>query len=374
MSDVKPELGKWRSPQFLSPIVAVIFLYWCVTLLVVATDPIDMFDWGTPPDLLADYNRSHADYLYGAASRADVDLLLIGGSTLAAVRSADLVHAFRDTETAFNFSVTGPRPVDRIAIMKLVSRHSPAKRILLGFDWIFALPENIERSGVPTYILDTSLSNLMRIGSPTLFRLSLAKLMNKPLALDGWDYDYRIKQDTSRYERFQSTSSLKRLQEKIGSTIPQVEMVLTPNCGRFPMVTQHLVEFAESLQRKGVELDIIIPPYSLAIYRTWSFRRDIVARMAEPFLETQLDLRRCLVNAVANMPMVRVFAFDNEYWITGDIGNYRDTAHLFNRDILEYILESVPLRRHQLTSENVDKYSQDLIGNVTSNRILADGS
>ena len=72
--------------------------------------------------------------------------------------------------------------------------------------------------------------------------------------------------------------------------------------------------------------------------------------------------------------MVRVFAFDNEYWITGDIGNYRDTAHLFNRDILEYILESVPLRRHQLTSENVDKYSQDLIGNVTSNRILADGS
>ncbi|HEX4532742.1 MAG TPA: hypothetical protein VH000_00810, partial [Rhizomicrobium sp.] len=63
---------------------------------------------------------------------------------------------------------------------------------------------------------------------------------------------------------------------------------------------------------------------------------------------------------------VRVFAFDNDDWITADLANYKDTGHIFDDRIIEFQLKSIASGSHILTKRNVGAYINTLRARVVA--------
>lgn len=353
------------SSPFIKPILGVFFLFWLMTGFIITVDPYDIYDWGSAPILLKDYNRSEVDYLYGAVSRADVDILLIGGSTLAPIKSIDLVEAFPGASTAFNFSPSGPRPFDREIILKLVNENSPADHLIVGLDWIYVLPRGLSRTSFPSYLYDSSLSNDLRILTTSSFTLAVRKLLRRPLALQGWDYETRQDIDKKRFSTFQS-KKVSSLLDSIQGSYAEFNKDQSFGCDEFSTVTQVLMPMLKEFVSTGRRVDIIIPPFSLAQYYTWSNRDDQAASLAKPFLERQVAMRRCVTEIAASQVGIRIFAFDNVASITSNLSNYRDPMHLYNQSVIRKMLDDVASGKNELTLKNLDTYSKELFDRVVS--------
>jgi hypothetical protein len=81
-------------------------------------------------------------------------------------------------------------------------------------------------------------------------------------------------------------------------------------------------------------------------------------------LADTLLLRHCVVEALDGKPGVRIFAFDNEDGITGDITNYYDVAHPYRQSVYLFMLRAMRADKDRLTRENVDVDGQRLRDNV----------
>jgi len=361
--------GSTESPRTGSPFLLLFFLlftgYWGVTATTVAVDPLDLYDWGRSPTLLRDYNRHNLEYLAAAASRAPVDTLLIGGSPSATFTSARLERYLPETKRAFNFSMSGVRPLDRAIMTDLVLKNSPARHILLTFDWIYAMPAEQMRGGFPAYLYDNNWLNDLRVVSPTVLRLLLGVVRGQPLALENWDYLSQEELDDRKFERTQTEVNYERIKAAVIAQRDIIGLPSSKKCKDFSALNTQLLPFAQEISRQGRQLDVLIPPYSLAMYGVWENSPTRNELLDDRILSNLLEMRRCLVMGVEGLENVRVFAFDNETWMTGDLANFRDPAHLRNDEkLIEYILEAISAGRHVLTAENIGEYLAALRNNV----------
>ena len=351
-----------RSP-FILAILSVVAFFWVVTGAVIAIDPLDLYDWGEPPRLLPDYNRHTNREMYMVAARTDVDVLLLSSSTLAAITSDEMEKSF-GVEKAFNFAVSGPRPADRRFLLEQVAAHSPAERVIVSFDYLFVLPPDYASDLLPTYLYDDNPLNDLRIASPNVLRLTMQKLKGEPIGLPGWEYSTALAAERQEYAAFQQKLTEEREDDWNRASAADMDSA-SQDCADYPLVSQILPELVDRMTARGKTVDFVIPPYSLRLYRSWQdYGVAAEVAMAEPFLPKQIAIRRCLVRAFAGRDDVRVFAFDNETWITGDLTNYRDEAHVQNPAIYRFILNSMARGRHRLTSGNFENYAARLTRNV----------
>ena len=357
--------------SFLMPIAVVFAAFWTVSLSLIILDPLDIYDWGKPPKLLPNYTRGESVHLFGAASRVDVDTLALGGSTFWGVTAERMIEAFPKTQTAFNFSINGPRPADRKLTFDLVAENSPADHFIIALDWIYALPsEGVSKNGLPTYLFDDTYTNDLRIASPKVLALTALNYFRAGRKIESKEYANKTKTYQRIYERFQSRENL----EKLATSLVENPLELRlPNgdsgCTAFPAVTQTLIPFVQTMVSKGRSVDLIIPPYALAQYRLWPADRDDVTRAVSPFLPTQIAMRRCVAELTDPIQNTRLFAFDNLTDITGDLSNYRDLSHLQNSKVVEDILQMVATGDGVLNLDTFSDYERDLIANVESFRV-----
>jgi len=350
----------WRSPFLV--IFALIFAgFWTVTGTLLVVDPLDLYAWGRPPQLLDDYHRGDTAYLYSAVSRAELDTLFIGSSTTAIFSSSDLQQAFPGARRAFNLSVSGPRPYDRALLSNLVLEHSPARHLLLAVDWFYVQPARQAKPDVPVYLYDEDALNDLRVASPTALRLLLRRLQGGPLALPGWDYAASSHgDDEQRWRQFQRADKLAEIRRAVTATRDLLAADSNPGCSGYDALQLQLLPFIRKASSQGRQLDLVIPPYSLAFYAV----SELQPRLGGHVLAHQLALRRCLVDAVDGLPGVRVYAFDDETWITGDLANYGDEGHIYNEAIKRYLLAAIADGSHRLTRANIGEYVATLRANV----------
>ena len=352
---------------FLFPIYVVFTYVWFATISLVVIDPLDLYSWGRPPKLTPNYPPRAENYFYSVASRADVDALLLGGSTFSGITNDLIVDAFGDSDTAFNFSISGPRPADRILLFDMVERNSSAMHIIIGLDWIFALPLDApDRKRLPLYLYDESVVNDLRLASPQVFAMTALNFVGLQLPGIGWNYEKTARKKAHLFEQFQSQESLADTVSSILDNPLMPEQTTGPAaCDQYPLVTETLVPFAQRMAKKGRKVDIVIPPYALGLYRVWDQKLpDAMVADRKPFLGTQIAMRRCTVMLVDNIAGVKVFAFDNQTEITGDLSNYRDLGHVYNLDVFNQIIRSVSQGNHVLNIETIDEYTKHLIYNV----------
>ena len=118
----------------------------------------------------------------------------------------------------------------------------------------------------------------------------------------------------------------------------------------------------QALSDRGVQIDILIPIASYAFY--YVRRNDI----SPTLLDEQMVARRCLVGAAAHLPNVRIFAFDDDPSIAGDLANFREVGHVYDPAILRRFVGAMVTGSNRLTRQNLADHERTIRSAVESYR------
>ena len=104
------------------------------------------------------------------------------------------------------------------------------------------------------------------------------------------------------YDRFQTPPELARIGRLIERNRAGIGDPSGKDCASFEAINDQLIPDIRALSAKGVRVDVLFPIVAYAFYHVR--RNDISSTL----LDEQMTARRCLVNAAADLPNVRIFA------------------------------------------------------------------
>lgn len=337
----------------------IFFAFWVVGIFILAVDPLNIYRWGYTPRLASDtYSPDAMPFLARAVARdPDIDTVLVGGSTSIAITQNLMAHFLPDARKPFNISYSGPRPNDRATIIDQLLSYSKLHHVIVAFDDLYGFQKYSMLEGFPTYLYDNSALNDLRMVNPLNAELALRVARGEVLSAPEWDFgDYRNLR-VQRLRSFQTPQAMEHMAELVRRYRPGIDKPTSRTCADFPALVNQLIPAAQKASRRNISFDVVILPYSLAAYYEWQGEPGMTSELGASVMNNLLLARRCLVEGLRDMPKVRIFAFDDEDWITGDLANYDDPAHLSldNSKIYEHMLRSIGTDTHRLTVDNIDR-------------------
>jgi hypothetical protein len=361
---------------FLGTIAAIAGAYSLLALLLALIDPFDIYPWGIRPKLKmnGDYSAESTRYLAAAVAKTPAfDTILLGGSTGRLYTTEMMEEILPGTHSAFNFSYSAPSSTDRAAIYRQLLRFSSARRFILEADWTYIVPKALQRStsGFPIYLYDDVWWNDARAMTMESFQLSWAALRGDPLWLTAWSRSAEQAAYRNAYQRSQSEESQGDLLAYIARRKTSIDTPSKLTCQTMDAIGADLAPFVRALSARGVEIDVVLPPYSWLLY--YRPEEPDPRGLSRPsLLSDLLQMRRCLVQALGDLPHVRIFAFDNVPGLASDWKNYFDPGHLYNFAANRYILRSIAAGEHVLSRRNIDADIAQLRSNVVRYEFTSD--
>jgi hypothetical protein len=339
-----------------------------LALLLTMIDPFDIYPWGIRPQLKTngDYSAESTRYLAAAVAKTPAfDTILLGGSTGRLYTVEMMEEILPGTRSAFNLSYSAPSSADRAAVYRQLLRFSSAHRFILEADWTYILPKAWQRPtpGFPIYLYDDVWWNDVRGMNMPAFQLSWAALRGEPLWLTAWSRGVEQAAYRNRYELMQSEASKAKFRDYIARHKMSIDTPSKLSCETMDAIGEELAPFARALAARGMEVDVVIPAYSWVLYY-WTEDADPRGLSRPSLLNDLLQMRRCLVQALDDLPRVRIFAFDNVPGLASDWNNYFDPGHLYNLEVNRYILRSIAEGKHVLSRGNIEADIAQLRSNV----------
>lgn len=332
--------------------------FWCADAFVVALDPLSTHSWGKVRELKPDdYSGDSGYFLFDAVAKdPKIDAILVGGSTTQPFTRQMMDDALPGIHDAFNLSYNGGRPGDRDIAVREIQKYSHAKLVIISFDWFY---EGDTRAALtihptfPSYLYSDNPVNEIRLLGSTTFPLVVQVFRKRPLWLPNWSLGDELSSRSELYGPFHSRETMSRLEREISSHKRDIDTPTSRNCGNFAALTTQLVPRVQALSKKHIAVDILVPPYSLAMYYDWLEDPVRLSMTGTAFLEDQLLLNRCMVYSLSGLPGVEIFSFNNDPF-TADLGNYYDPEHVYRRALFDYMLRSIAAGTHRLSRNNVD--------------------
>lgn len=102
-----------------------------------------------------------------------------------------------------------------------------------------------------------------------------------------------------------------------------------------------------------ISIDLFFPPVSMLWF----------SNLTDKDFYYEFYLLRHAVTKTSSCRNVRVFAFNNELWITGDLSNYHDPKHFYG-SIHDFIIDAMAQNRNRVTLENIDDFENQMIINI----------
>lgn len=351
------------------PLLALAFaLAGAAYALVWAVDPYDLRPSGARIRLS---ERPYVDRLVprlvSVAAKDGSDLVVLGGSTTLGFSKPMLRETFPEANKPENLSITGISIEDfRLSAERLLASPS-LKRVLLVMD-VTLFRETGAEAQVTRYLAparwhdpapefegEAVLAALHalrtgELGGPGWFR----KDVERPDYLVGKHPLSENARDLATYRA--ATPAMRKLVEPAG---------LTP-CEALPAVEGILLPLIQRFRARGVVVDLVIPPYSLATYAHWTADQRAWRRFggADQVWPRLMGFRRCMVEGAAKIEGVRVFAFDNDTAITADLANYQDTSHLLALPVYRTMLMRIARGESTLTPASWPDYITRLKSSV----------
>jgi hypothetical protein len=353
---------------FLITIGSIAAAYCLLALLLALIDPFDIYPWGIRPKLKTngDYSAESTRYLAAAVAKAPaIDTILIGGSTGRLYTTEMMEEILPGTQSAFNFSYSSPSSADRTAVFRQIQRFSFARRLILEADWTYIVPKRFQHPtpGFPMYLYDDVWWNDVRWMTMESFQVSWAVLRGDPLWLTAWSRTAEQASYRNGYELMQSEASKTDFRTYIARHKMSIDTPSKLTCRAMDAIGEDLGPFVRAMSARGVEVDVVIPAYSWVLYY-WTGEPDPRGMSRPSLLNDLLQMRRCLVQALDDLPHVRIFTFDNVPGLASDWKNYFDPGHLYNSEANRYILRSIAEGKHVLSKGNIDADIAQLRSNV----------
>lgn len=123
----------------------------------------------------------------------------------------------------------------------------------------------------------------------------------------------------------------------------------------FSSADHYLLKTVLPLCNSDISFDLFFPPVSML----WFSKQDANA------FNYQLYMLRYVVEKTRHCSNIRVFAFNNELWITGDLAHYHDPRHFYG-GVHDYIIDSMATGKHLITMDNVEAFERLFIENVNN--------
>ena len=332
----------------------------CGQMLVAAVDPYNLYPWSPAREINEDAAVELSPYLLRAVRRGNVDTVLIGGSTSLDIAASDIERLIEGTEKAVNLSYRATRGADLGVVFKEVSDAANVRRVILFLDWIYLRPDAEKNPAFPFHLYEGDPTEALFRIDRQAYELSFRLLTSGRLVIGGTTRAERNHWRDVKYREWHSARSVTRERAMIEAERLRVGEPTDITCADLGAIETRLAPFARALSAAGKRLDVIVPPYAMSYYH-WVLRRksDILFR-PRASLDSALVMRRCALEVLAPLEGVDVYAFDGERWLTDDLANYRDAAHVQNEDAFRFMLEAVNAGRNRLTLDNFDAYARDL--------------
>lgn len=339
----------------------------CLSLfaLVLAADPYDIYGWGVRPELKAgDIPRDRVvDWIDVAAKKPGITTFLVGSSVTLTYAPDEIAALLGDKGGVYNLSYGGPRPRDRDIVLERLARNSRAERIIITFDWMYILDPTVTREAFPAFLYDEDVVNDLRMVNLTAIRRTLEVIGGNRTYGDGSGAGRYARFLERRYRQFQQDAQMAMLARLVETYRPTIGAPSGKTCADFRAVGEQLVPRVRAFAAEGVKMDILIPIVSYASYYT-NISETSVTRLDE-----EMIARRCLVEAVGDLPNVRVFAFDDDPSIAGDLGNYRDVNHIHGPDLSRRFISAIATGDGALTGANIGDYERSVRSAVEHYRV-----
>ncbi len=298
------------------------------------------------PAVLADhlYPVGVAPRLASVVSAGGVDLLVLGASTAMGYTPTMLREAYRDVRKPFNFTYACASAHDFDLLAPIFLRSTTLKRVVLNLDITLVKPCETEDMTVRRYY-SIGPFNLEPEFNLESVNLSLRSLATGVLDLPRW----RPKRgDLMEYHTRPSIlaskvgmDTIRRAAEFSRSWVTSGKRV---ECDALPTLRAQVLPFVRTLAGRGVAVDIVFPPYSLAFY---SEETVIKANAIRQFpgqgalFANFMAVRRCTLEMIDGLDQVRAHEFSTDLALTGDLSHYVDVAHLRGYETYRTLLQRI---------------------------------
>lgn len=124
----------------------------------------------------------------------------------------------------------------------------------------------------------------------------------------------------------------------------------------FSVADRHLLSTLEPYcNQPNIQFDLFFPPLSFLWY----------TRQTQQQFDYQLYFLRYIVDKTRHCNNIKVYAFNNEQWISGDLAHYHDPRHFYG-GVHRYIIDSIAENKHQITPSNITAFEKQFIDNVNN--------
>jgi hypothetical protein len=282
--------------------------------------------------------------LASVASADGTDMLVFGASTSAGYTPAMLRAAFPDVQKPFNLSYLCASAADFERLAPVFECSTTLRRIIFNLDVTFARScehwdSTVSRYFGPKLFAPEPEFNLEAI------ELTAYALITGKLDLPDWRPQGPDRtQWNDRISVLSSPRKMELIRKAVSFARPWVTAGERVECGAFPTLGALVRPFLKTMSRRGVEVDVLLPPYSLAFYYDQSVRRANAAKLFPgrgSVFANFMAIRRCTLEMVEGLPHVRVHEFTTDLALTGDLSHYTDVAHLGSYETYAELLRRI---------------------------------
>ncbi len=322
-----------------SSFLVLLGLVWASALaayiFVWISDPYEL-RWARPGERLGAhaYPEEVTPRLVPAAAAAGVDVVIVGGSTALGYTPTMIQRAFPDAQRPFNLAYPCATADDLALILPRLESSRRLKRLIISLDFSLMWHCISVDSPLDARYFAPSWSDPVPEFNTSAIALSLRVLRTGILDLPEWRPQLADRVDgenvapalTSQPGKVAEIARQVAAKHAVGFADTQV------SCGSLPVLRNIIFPTVRRLAARGVTVDLLAPPYSLAYYFDGSSSDTFPRLMA---------IRRCALDMSAGIPGVRFHSFDADLPIVGDLAVYSDVGHIRDHATYDHILRSI---------------------------------
>jgi hypothetical protein len=320
------------------------------------------------------YLGSIVPRLIPVATHAGVDLALVGASTSLGYTTTMMRRAFPAARQPFNMSFPCADVDDMRLILPRLERTPSIKHVILSLD--VTLMYECSPPGSP---LDPRYYRHDWYDPVPDFSLEAMALSARELrthVVDSPSWGPRL---PDRVLGMTDGPSIAAFPDAVAALSHEIELargavIAGPeaSCDDVPAIKTLVAPFVRRMAARGVIVDIITPPYSLAIYSKWTLSPDSFAA-ASPLAEI-MALQRCALDQTAGEPNVRFHGLGNIPGIVGNLRLYRDVGHLADYATYQAILDRIAAGTNVITPAQWPQYEATLKREIAAYRLTEPGA
>jgi len=333
-----------------SVFIATLSLVWAATLaaygFVWAVDPYELRSV-RPDERLAPhaYPEDVTPRLAPAAAAEGIDIAIIGGSTAMGYTPAMMRRAFPGTQRPINLAYPCATGDDLALILKRLETSRQLKRLIVSLDFTLMWPcVSVASPLDPRYYRPTWYDPAPEF-NPTSVELSNIVLRTGVLDIPAWQPRMPDRVDGVNFSPALTTqpAEMAAIAGEVETERSTVTSGAVVSCAAIPALARGIFPAVRRLAARGVKVDLLAPPYSLAFYFYPSSSGEDTAT-ARTLFPRLMAIRRCALAASASIPGVQFHSFDTDLSIVGDLSAYSDVGHIRDYAVYDRILRGIANR------------------------------